>query len=133
MPNVLVVEDDETIRQFTRQVLLRNGFLVEVAVDGIAAVEKLAHVRYDAIVLDLMMPRMDGFGVLRFLQSIDASLLLKTVVATAYPRDAAKKELSGICRVIVKPFDAGRLLDAVQECVMTKGGDGPPAGSRPSG
>ena len=114
---VLVVEDEEIIRTYVTGVLQRDGYRVETAVDGVAAVEKLATNRYDAVVLDLMMPRLDGFGVLRFIEANDASILSKVVVATAYPRDAAKLELREICRVVMKPLDPARLLDAVREAL----------------
>ena len=122
---VLVVEDEEVIRRYVTDVLQRQGYNVETAVDGVAAVEKLATKRYDAVVLDLMMPRMDGFGVLRFIEANDASTLPKVVVATSYPRDAAKLELRDICRVVMKPLDPARLLDAVRECVETPRDDTP--------
>ena len=114
---VLVVEDEESIRRYVTDVLQKQGYNVDTATDGVAAVEKLATKRYDAVVLDLIMPRLDGFGVLRFIEANDASVLHKVVVATAYPRDAAKAELRAICRVVMKPLDPGRLLDAVRECV----------------
>jgi DNA-binding response OmpR family regulator len=114
---VLVVEDEESIRRYLTDVLQKQGYNVDTATDGVAAVEKLATKRYDAVILDLIMPRLDGFGVLRFIEANDASILSKVVVATAYPRDAAKAELREICRVVMKPLDPARLLDAVRECV----------------
>jgi DNA-binding response OmpR family regulator len=114
---VLVVEDEESIRRYVTDVLQKQGYNVETATDGVAAVEKLATRKYDAVVLDLIMPRLDGFGVLRFIQANDASILPKVVVATAYPRDAAKLELREIGRVVMKPLDPARLLEAVRECI----------------
>ena len=115
---MLIVDDDENVRQFVEQVLSRSGFDVETAPDGVAAIEKIAGAEFDAIVLDLKMPKLDGFGVLRYLQNENTRLVPRTVVATAHPRDAANLELRDICRVLVKPFDAGRLIDAVQECLI---------------
>ena len=114
---VLVVDDDESIRHFIEQILIRSGFDVVSANDGISAIEKIAAADFDAIVLDLMMPRLDGFGVLRYLHDSNARMVPRTVVATASPRDAANRELRDICRILVKPFDAGRLIDAIHECL----------------
>jgi CheY-like chemotaxis protein len=114
---VLVVDDDESIREFIKQVLIRSGFEVVSANDGIAAIEKIAAGAFDAIILDLKMPRLDGFGVLRYLHDSNARMVPRTVVATASPRDAANRELRDICRILVKPFDAGRLIEAIRECL----------------
>ncbi len=110
---VLVVSDDEAARGFMEQVLRRGGFNVNTAVDAAAAADRLGLCRYDAIVLDSN----DAYAVLHYLESFDATLIGRTAVVTDRPRDAAKIELRDICRVLVKPFDARRLLDAVAECI----------------
>ena len=61
---VLVVEDDAAIRRLVKMVLQREGYRVDVAGDGVEAVLKLGVVEFDVIVLDLMMPNLDGYGVL---------------------------------------------------------------------
>ena len=110
---VLVLADEESVRHFAEQVLRRSGFAVESVRDSIAAAERLAKARFDAIVIDSD----DAFNVLRYLENADAKLLPRTVLATKRPRDAASREAREICRVIVKPFDARQLLDAVAECL----------------
>jgi CheY-like chemotaxis protein len=117
MGRVLVVDDEESIRTLIDRVLSRQGFKVETAADGQRAIEKIAQGEFDAIVLDLMMPRVDGFSVLRHLIATNPELISKTVVATAFPRDATNAQLDEVCRVIIKPFDTGELIDAVRECV----------------
>jgi CheY-like chemotaxis protein len=114
---VLVVDDEESIRVLMQRLLSRHGFLVETASDGSAALDMLAKENYDALVLDLMMPRVDGFTVLRQLIATNPDLVSRTVVATAYPRDVTKRQLDEVCRVIIKPFDTVQLVEAVQECV----------------
>lgn len=110
---VLVVADDEAVRHFIERVLRQSDFEVESVGTAMAAAERLAKARYDAVVLDSA----DAFVVVRYLQSADASLIAKTVVATSRPRDAANAAYRDVCRVIVKPFDARRLLEAVSECL----------------
>ena len=66
---VLVVDDDDAIRTMVERVLRREKFHVESARDGHEAIEKLSSNDYGTIVLDLMMPRVDGLGVLRFLET----------------------------------------------------------------
>ena len=117
MPSrVLVVDDDESIRILIKRLLSRHGFAVETASDGGVALDMLSSAGYDALVLDLMMPRVDGFTVLRQLIATNPDLVSRTVVATAYPRDVTKQQLDEVCRVIIKPFDTMELVQAVQEC-----------------
>ncbi len=114
---VLVVDDEEPIRILIQRLLSKHGFSVETAQDGAAAIEKIAREDFDAVVLDLMMPRIDGFTVLRQLIATNPDLVSRTVVATAYPRDVADKQLNEVCHVIIKPFDTSELIGAVEECV----------------
>jgi DNA-binding response OmpR family regulator len=62
---ILLVEDSETLSQALSRSLQSEGYACDLAPDGPAALQFLASYRYDAIVLDLMLPRLDGFGVLR--------------------------------------------------------------------
>jgi CheY-like chemotaxis protein len=112
---VLVVDDEESIRTLIDRLLTKHGFTVETASDGQWAIEKIARGDFDAIVLDLMMPRVDGLSVIHHMIETNPDLLSRTVVATAFARDA--NQLQQVCRVIVKPFDTSELIAAVRECV----------------
>jgi len=114
---VLVVDDDESIRVLIQRLLAKNGYDVDTAADGGMALEKLTgETTYDAVVLDLMMPRVDGFTVLREILDKRPEMVSHTIVATAFPRDVARVRVDEVCRVIIKPFDTHELLDAVREC-----------------
>ncbi len=113
---VLVVDDDEMIRRLIQHILVKNGYNVETAVDGGVALEKIERDGYVAIVLDLMMPRVDGFEVLRRLAKERPEFMHHTVVATAFPREVAAGKVDEVCRVIIKPIDTRELLDAVRHC-----------------
>jgi CheY-like chemotaxis protein len=69
MKTILFVEDDAIIVRVYCTKFLREGFLVEVAEDGLAAVKMLPAVKPDLVVLDLMMPRLNGVDVLKFIRS----------------------------------------------------------------
>jgi DNA-binding response OmpR family regulator len=114
---VLVVDDEEPIRILIQRLLSKHGFSVETAQDGAVAIDKIAHEKFDAVVLDLMMPRVDGFTVLRQLIETNPELVARIVVATAYPKDVANRQLDEVCQVIIKPFDTTELIGAVKECV----------------
>ena len=116
MKRVLVVEDEENIRVLMRRFLSHEGFKVETAMDGQDGIEHLAESQYDVMVLDLMMPRVSGLGVLQYLDNADPEMIRHTVIATAYPGVAASAELDRVCRVIRKPFELTALLEAIEAC-----------------
>ncbi|HYS55252.1 MAG TPA: response regulator [Thermoanaerobaculia bacterium] len=113
---ILVVDDDEHIRGLEAKVLEREGYRVDQATDGREAIERLDADGYAALVLDLMMPRTNGFDVIEHLARTNPLMISKTVIATAFPREAGSAGLQEVCCVIVKPFDIHQLVDAVDAC-----------------
>lgn len=117
-PHVLVVDDDESIRHLMVKVLRRAGFDTTEAVDGQEAIERLSASDFDAVVLDVMMPRVDGFGVLSHLISHCSRMVKKTVVVTAFSKSATSKRMQDLCSVVTKPFDVADLVSEVRACVV---------------
>lgn len=115
-PKMLVVDDDEAIRFMVTKVLQREDFDVTVARDGQEAIEALQAAHFDGILLDLMMPRVDGFGVMQFLRERMPRLLPKVVIMTAFT-SAARERLEPNCELIAKPFDLGELVTTVRRCL----------------
>jgi CheY-like chemotaxis protein len=115
-PRVLVVDDEESIRLLITRGLQRDGFTIVQAKDGQDAIEQLDATPFDAMVLDLMMPRVDGFGVIDHLITKQPRMVDKTVVVTAFPKTAAKERLHHVCSVLTKPFDLPELIAVVREC-----------------
>lgn len=115
-PRVLVADDEDSIRLLLTRVLRRAGFETAEADDGRAAIETLDQERFDAVVLDLMMPRVDGFGVLDHVIATNPRMLEKIVVVTAFPKAAAKERLHHVCSILSKPFEPSELVAAVREC-----------------
>jgi DNA-binding response OmpR family regulator len=112
---VLVVDDDESIRVLIERILRREQCYVDSARDGFEAIEKLACNDYEAILLDLMMPRVDGFGVLQYLDNNRPDLRPSVIIMTADLNSAAEAARSGrIGRVLPKPFDLSDLLAQVR-------------------
>ena len=114
---VLVVDDEEPIRRLVVRMLGRAGFDAVEATDGQDAIEQLDAGPFDALVLDLMMPRVDGFGVVSHLIDTQPRMMEKTVVITAFPKNAARERLHHLCSIISKPFDNSELVQLVQERV----------------
>lgn len=117
-PRVLVADDEESIRTLVGRVLRRAGFVATEATDGKHAIEQLDSAEFDAIVLDLMMPRVDGFGVINHLIETQPRMMEKTIVMTAFPKSAAKERLHHLCSIVSKPFDVEELIELVRECAQ---------------
>jgi len=113
--NVLVVDDDIAIRTLVTRVFSRRDDKVESAVDGESAIECLKARRFDLVVLDLMMPRTDGFGVLAYLQTLDGNRPRIIVMTAAVPGLANKVPAEQVVGVLGKPFDLKALIDLAEE------------------
>ncbi len=99
------------------RVLRREKFEVESARDGFEAIEKLARNDYATVLLDLMMPRVDGHGVLRYLDSAKADQAPPVIVMTANLQSAVQTARAApVVKVLPKPFDIRQLISHVREC-----------------
>ena len=118
---VLLVEDDESVRRPLRQLLEKEGWVVTEAANGRIGLECVAANRPELIILDLMMPEMDGFDFLLELRRQDAWRSLPVVVITSKDLTAEDRQrLSGnVERVLQKgAYNRDELLDQVRELVM---------------
>ena len=106
----LVVDDDAAIRVLVSRVLQRQGFEVDCARDGCEAIEQLLQYDYDLIALDLMMPRIDGFGVVRYLTDHMPEKLASVIVMTAFGQRALHAVCPPVTRFVEKPFDIALLI-----------------------
>lgn len=98
------------------RVLRREHYDVECARDGFEAIEKLSRCDYATVLLDLMMPRIDGHGVLRFLETERPDPKPKVIVMSANLQGAnAAAAAEPVCRVMPKPFDISQLIRHVRE------------------
>jgi CheY-like chemotaxis protein len=122
-PHVLVVDDNEATRTLLTA-LLHRDFNIDVATDGIEAIERLRTRRYGALLLDLRMPHADGFAVLDFLKEQQPQMLHRVLIVTAAlsRRDMERAESYGVCGIVAKPFDVETLLAAVKECAPPEEG-----------
>ena len=115
---VLVVEDDGAIRRLVKMVLDRAGYKVETASDGVEAVLKLGLNDYDVIVLDLMMPNLDGFSFLETLATNDPGRLKRIIVTSAASPAVIRARMKGSpYDVLPKPFDINELTTRVRSCI----------------
>ena len=108
---ILVVDDDETIRTMVRAVLECEGYAVDVADDGFAALRAVESTEPDCVVLDVMMPGIDGHAVLKRIRGGSrASLPVVMLTAAADDDQAWQAWTEGVDYFLAKPFDADELL-----------------------
>jgi diguanylate cyclase (GGDEF)-like protein len=116
MHRVLIADDDPDIVQFVRVNLELEGFEVETAGDGREAVEKVLETSPDLVLLDIMMPEMDGITALRRLRAhpgaANTSVILLT--AKALPEDRVKGLELGADDYVTKPFDVTELMARIK-------------------
>ncbi len=108
----LIVEDDPAIRRLVEKLLTRNGITVDVAGDGLVAVEKLAANRYSVIVLDLMVPELNGFQLIDFIKERKITTPVAVVSAVSH-QSLTNLDLDVVKLVISKPFDVDEFIKAV--------------------
>jgi len=110
MFHILVVDDDRSTRLFMRALLEAEDYTVTLAEDGQAALEVMERVHVDLVVLDIMMPRMDGYEFARTLRAADNDLPILMVSAKQLPSDRKQGFKAGTDDFMVKPVDEEELL-----------------------
>lgn len=119
---ILVVDDDALIRQFLEDQLTGEGYLVSTARDGEEALAKVAADSPDLILLDVMMPKLDGFEVCRRLKSDDRTILIPVVIVTALT--ATDQRIKGIEAgaddFLSKPYNRLELFTRVRSLLKLK-------------
>ncbi|HUP58915.1 MAG TPA: response regulator [Thermoanaerobaculia bacterium] len=114
----LVVDDDDPIRMMLAKVVERQNLEVDTARDGLEAIQRIDANGYAVILLDLMMPKIDGYGVLKHLQAKHPDKLACTIIASAVPESEIMKHFNHpVFRIHAKPFDLAELIADIKECV----------------
>lgn len=109
MARVLVVDDEPDILLMLRLVLGGLGHDVTLAADGDSALERIDADRPEVVILDVMMPVLDGWGVLEALRGTATAPPVIVVSARTDARDVVHAIRLGACEYVTKPFDAARL------------------------
>jgi two-component system response regulator MprA len=117
MTRVLVVDDDAAIRTLVARVFLRQGYEVDTATDGVEAIEAVDRSRYDLMLLDLMMPRIDGIGVITHLGARNEPIPCIVVMTAAVPDILKRMDRRLIAAVITKPFELAELLRTADDAL----------------
>lgn len=110
MFHILVVEDDKNTRKLMQAVLLQNGYEVLLAKDGIDALDKMDNHHVDLVIVDIMMPRMNGYELTVTLRSCNNNLPILMVTAKETPADKKEGFIVGTDDYMVKPIDEEEML-----------------------
>lgn len=115
---ILVVDDSITTRSLEKNLFQANGYLVDVAVDGLEALEKLRQSAFDLVVTDIQMPRMDGFQLLEQIKA-DSTLARIPVIVVSSVEDRNSQErglrLGAEAFIVKRKFDQREVLETVRQ------------------
>jgi signal transduction histidine kinase/CheY-like chemotaxis protein len=111
-PLVLVIDDDVSVRELLKRHLEREGFAVASAAGGAEALRMARELLPDAVTLDLVMPDVDGWAVLRSLKDDPRLAAIPVVLLSVLGEDAC---CPGVAEVLAKPVDRGRLVAALRK------------------
>jgi two-component system chemotaxis sensor kinase CheA len=118
---LLVVEDSMTTRDLMRSILSGEGYQVDVAVDGLDAMEKIARTRYDLLVSDIEMPRMNGLELCRTLKANESYKNIPFVFLTALASEEEKRrgiEAGAQAYIVKSGFDQTNLLSTISRLII---------------
>ena len=110
MFHILVVDDDKNTRRLFRAVLENAGYTVSAASDGAEALKLMDSEHIDLVVLDIMMPHMDGYEFTKALREVENNLPILMVSAKQLPEDKKKGFLVGTDDYMTKPIDEEEML-----------------------
>jgi CheY-like chemotaxis protein/chemotaxis signal transduction protein len=117
---ILVVEDAFSTRELEKSILETHGYLVDTAVDGLDALDRMVDNQYDLIVSDIEMPRMDGFELCRTLKNKEGYKNIPVVMVTALQKEEDKRrgiEVGAAAYIVKSAFEQTNLLDTIERLV----------------
>ncbi|WP_108659720.1 response regulator [Acuticoccus kandeliae] len=116
---ILAVDDSASVRQMVKMTLTGAGYAVVEADDGQSALEKAGATRFDAIITDQNMPRLDGLSFIKKFRQLPTAMGVPVVFLSTESRDDLKAEAkaAGATGWMTKPFDQAQLISVVKKIV----------------
>lgn len=112
MNRILIIEDEKSIADMTKLCLTKNGYICEAVYDGMSAAQRVEEKRYDLILLDIMLPDIDGYDLIDYIKQFDIPVMF--VTAKTSVADRVKGLRLGAEDYVSKPFDLSELLARVE-------------------
>ena len=124
MPRILIVDDEPNLVLALEYLMKKEGYEIRVAADGEMAVEAAAEFRPDLILLDIMMPKMDGYEVCQRIRANPALRDVAIVMLTAKGREVEREKglALGADHYITKPFSTREVVRTIKEILAAKSG-----------
>lgn len=119
--NILLVDDERELRNQLRKVLERQHYRVEEAADGEAALDKIWNDTYDLVLLDVMLPKLDGLGVLAAIRKAGLNLPVLMLTARGDIDDRVRGLDLGADDYLAKPFSLSELLARIRAMLRRRG------------
>lgn len=121
-PTVLIADDEEAVREVSRRALAKDGYRIIEAADGYEACIKIGELKPEVVLLDLMMPHMDGFEVCRRIKSNPGTQACRVLAITGYASEENVRKIRdcGAEDVLIKPIDINDLRQRVREMTKTR-------------
>ncbi|MEM9993969.1 MAG: response regulator, partial [Acinetobacter pittii] len=118
---IMIVDDSVTVRKVTSRLLERQGYDVVTAKDGVDAIEQLENIKPDLMLLDIEMPRMDGFEVLNLVRHHDLHQDMPVIMITSRTGEKHRERAFtlGVNQYMGKPFQEEDLLHNIDALFMT--------------
>ncbi|PPQ68077.1 hypothetical protein CVT24_002941 [Panaeolus cyanescens] len=117
-PRVLLVDDDAVSRKLSSKFLKVFGCTTDVAVDGIGAVNKMNLEKYDLVLMDIVMPKLDGVSATNLIRKFDQGTPIISMTSNSKPNDLVTYYSSGMNDILSKPFTKEGLLDMLEKHLM---------------
>ena len=119
LPTVMVVDDSLTVRKITGRLLAREGYQVLLAKDGVEALEQMLDVVPDVMLVDIEMPRMDGFDLTRNIRADTRFKNIPIIMITSRTADKHRNYAFeiGVNQYLGKPYQEEELLDLIADYV----------------
>ncbi|HKZ46138.1 MAG TPA: response regulator [Thermodesulfobacteriota bacterium] len=117
---ILIVDDDIDLLNLMDFNLTRKGYITSSLLDGLDAIKKIEDFKPDCVVLDLMLPNMDGWEICRYIREHEMDIKVIMLTAKAMPEDRLKGLEIGADDYITKPFDVRELMIRVDRLLFEK-------------
>ncbi len=119
--NILIIDDDREICEYMELLLENNGYSVRTETDARRGIERLRDEQFHVVVLDIMMPDLDGMEALEEIRSFDSDIAI--IIFTGYPSiETARKSMQhDVSDYIKKPFDVDEFTDSLERVLREKG------------
>jgi len=119
IPNILVVDDDRTTRHLTRTTLAKAGYAVRVAQDGAEALTRMRAKKFDLVLLDVWMPRMDGLAVLDRMKRLKTRPRVVVMTSDDAPQTVLKAIRRQAYQYLHKPVEPAALVSIVRDALKS--------------